>query len=123
MCRMKRSGNIVGYNIQKLRKLAGFTQEELALRSGLSQGFVNHLEHGKKSYTQKSLERIAAALSVPVRRLYDDDAVTATTIKETPAAYPRHRFDKKEFLALLKDLPEHIADYCITPPRPFSSLR
>ncbi|MDI6759174.1 MAG: helix-turn-helix transcriptional regulator, partial [Candidatus Omnitrophota bacterium] len=55
----RRDRNIIGENIRKLRMQAGLTQEELALKSGLSQGYVNQLENGKRNYTQKSLELIA----------------------------------------------------------------
>jgi len=58
---MKRK-NIVGDNIRRLRSEAGITQEEVALRSGLSQGYINQLESGKRRFTQKSLELIAEAI-------------------------------------------------------------
>ena len=56
--------NIVGDNIRRLREKAGLTQEELALKSGLSQGYINQIESGKRRFTQKSLELIADALSI-----------------------------------------------------------
>ncbi|MDP2277243.1 MAG: helix-turn-helix transcriptional regulator, partial [Nitrospirota bacterium] len=59
----RRDRNIIGENIRKLRMQTGLTQEELALKSGLSQGYVNQLENGKRKYTQKSLELIADALA------------------------------------------------------------
>jgi len=35
--------NVVGSSIRKFRLKAGITQEELALMSGLSQGYINQL--------------------------------------------------------------------------------
>ena len=40
--------NIVGDNIRMLRERVRLTQEELALKSGLSQGYINQLESGKE---------------------------------------------------------------------------
>jgi len=50
---MKR-GNTVGNNIRRVRLRRGFTQEQLALESGLSQGYIHQLESGKRRYTQKN---------------------------------------------------------------------
>lgn len=64
-----KSKNIVGENIRKFRLSAGFTQEALANRSGLSQGYINQLENGKRNFTQKSLELIAGELQMDMYRL------------------------------------------------------
>ena len=112
---MRRRRNIVGDNVRKLRMKTSLTQEELALRSGLSQGYINQLEHGKRNYTQKSLEQIAAALFVPLKVFFEEEtAVASVSVSEMPTAYRRKRVDKKEFLAVLKDLPDHIVDHYFT---------
>ena len=67
-----KSKNIVGENIRRFRLSAGFTQEELAHSSGLSQGYINQLENGKRNFTQKSLERIAGELKMDMYRLLMD---------------------------------------------------
>lgn len=108
---MKRK-NIVGDNIRKLRIKAGFTQEELALRSGLSQGYINQLESGKRRFTQKTLELIAEALSTPITELFSEgEASKIPVITKKTESYKKKRPDKREFLHLLKTLPDHIAEH------------
>ncbi|MBI3584152.1 MAG: helix-turn-helix transcriptional regulator [Nitrospinae bacterium] len=104
--------NIVGNNIRKLRINACFTQEELALRSGLSQGYINQLESGKRRFTQKTLELIAEALSIPITELFREGEIPKTpVIAKKNGNYGKKRPDKKEFLCLLKELPDHIAEH------------
>jgi transcriptional regulator with XRE-family HTH domain len=106
--------NIVGENIRKLRLKAGLTQEELALKSGLSQGYINQLESGKRKYTQKSLEMVTDALSVPEAELFAEEAKHAPMVSVKVERYMGRRPDKKEFLALLNELPEHIVEHYLT---------
>lgn len=55
----------IGFRIQFFRKKAGFSQEELAERSGLSYSTISHIE-STSSYTLSmlALHRIAKALEV-----------------------------------------------------------
>lgn len=108
---MKRK-NIVGDNIRRLRLKAGFTQEEVALRSGLSQGYINQIESGKRRFTQKSLDLISDALSVPMIELFrEEEGVHHGEAIYKPVKRYKKRPDKKEFLTLLSELPEHIVDH------------
>jgi len=83
------------------------------LQCGLSQGYINQLENGKRSYTQKSLEVIAEALSIPVIELFRDGTET-----DGGRGRPIHKLKKseykKELAELLKGLPDHIIDHYIT---------
>lgn len=107
--------NIVGDNIRRLRLDAGLTQEELALKCGLSQGYINQLESGKRRFTQKSLDMIADTLSIPLMELFREGEVQhVPAVSEDIKRYRKRRFDKKEFLALLKELPEHITEHYFT---------
>lgn len=110
---MKRR-NVVGDNIRRQRLKAGLTQEELALKSGLSQGYINQLESGKRKYTQKSLDLIADALVIPVAGLFKEEGKQIDAVGEEVAVYKKKRPDKKEFLALLNELPEHIVEHYLT---------
>ncbi|MBU4319946.1 MAG: helix-turn-helix domain-containing protein [Nitrospinae bacterium] len=107
----RRDRNIIGENIRKLRMQTGLTQEELALKSGLSQGYVNQLENGKRKYTQKSLELIADALAIPVAEMFKEEGEQIDVVSKGIAQYKKKRPDKKEFLALLNELPEHIVEH------------
>ena len=101
--------NVVGENIRKIRILSGITQEELALKCNLSQGYINQLEHGKRKYTQKSLELIVEALAVPVIELFSEEKTEH--ISEAVKPYKTRRSDNKVLLSLLDDLPDHIVSH------------
>lgn len=107
---MKRK-NVTGGNIRRLRTEAGLTQEELALRSGLSQGYINQIESGKRKFTQKSLEKISEALSIPIIELFREEEPFFA--KEGDVEYGRKQ-PVNEFIALLKELPPHIAEHYLT---------
>ena len=106
---MKRK-NIVGNNIRTIRTRKGLTQEALALESGLSQGYINQLENGRRLYTQKSLEMIAEALSMPVINFFKDEAEKKD--QEKDLAGKKHY--KKELLSILNGMPDHIIDHYVT---------
>ena len=107
--------NIVGENIRKYRTETGITQEELALRSGLSQGYVNQLEYGKRKYTQKSLELIANALSRPVKEFFNEDGIEKMgRVAEISPKHFRRKSFRKEFMAVLNDLPEAVVEHYLT---------
>ena len=73
----------------KFRLKAGITQEELALRSGLSQGYINQLELGMRNYTQKSLELITVALSAPLIEFFKEGEIEqASNSAENIGIYP-----------------------------------
>ncbi|MBI4379344.1 MAG: helix-turn-helix transcriptional regulator [Nitrospinae bacterium] len=107
--------NIVGNNIRRLRLKAGLTQEDIALESGLSQGYVNQVESGKLRFTQKSLELIADALSVPLSELFrDENYPLLPKVDEQIERYKKRRPSKREFISLLKELPDHIVEHYLT---------
>lgn len=56
-------------NIKELRRGLGWSQEELADRSGLHRTYIGAVERGERNVSLSSLELIAAALSVDVPRL------------------------------------------------------
>ena len=105
--------NVVGSNIRKFRLKAGITQEELALMSELSQGYINQLESGKRNYTQKSLGLIANALSIPIIEFFREDE-EIPLVSEKESSYLKKRSYKKEFIQILNDLPEHIVEHYLT---------
>ncbi len=109
-----KSTSIVGNNIQRLRSMLGLTQEQLALKCGLSQGYINQLESGRRRYTQKSLELIAGALSIPMMELFREEHKNATAATKKNEKSRKKLPDKKEFLALLKKLPDHVVEHYLT---------
>lgn len=61
-------------NIKKYRNLANITSQELADRSGFSHQFIRNLESLKLVLRPRldSLSRIARALDIDIRQLFDD---------------------------------------------------
>ena len=61
---------LVGWNVERLRRAQGMTQEQLAERSGFSQQYISGLENGRRNPTVVTLYEIADALgSTPVELL------------------------------------------------------
>ena len=59
----------VGLNLQRLRRDAGLSQEELAHRSGIHQTYLSGVETGKRNPSILVLDRIAVALNVDIEQL------------------------------------------------------
>lgn len=59
----------LGQVIRRHRTLAGFSQEELAARSGLHRTYISFLERGIKSPTVEALSRLGDALDVRASQL------------------------------------------------------
>jgi transcriptional regulator with XRE-family HTH domain len=58
--------------IRELRKLKGVSQARLAITAGMDPATLNRLEQGKANPNIKTLEKLAAALSVSVSELLED---------------------------------------------------
>jgi transcriptional regulator with XRE-family HTH domain len=58
--------------IRDLREALRLTQEELAKKVGVTQGYIGHLERGlKRNPSLPTLKKLARALGVPTSRLVD----------------------------------------------------
>ena len=66
---VKRRAEHIGKTIQDMRSEKGWTQMELAEKSGLQQSHISRLEAGVHSPSWKTLEKIANALGVEVGHL------------------------------------------------------
>ncbi len=66
--------DIIRHNIKKYRKKAGLTQQKLADKVGVSMNYIAKIESEKmqKSFTIGVLGRIANALEIDIRNLFDD---------------------------------------------------
>lgn len=62
----------VGKRIEELRKKAGYTQNALAERSGLSQSHVRRVELGQSRITVDHLQMICDTLGISLRDFFDD---------------------------------------------------
>jgi len=54
----------VGARIQRFREDKGWKQNDLAKRAGFDQGFISHVESGKRMVSLEGLVRIAKALNL-----------------------------------------------------------
>ena len=61
----------IGWNLRRLRKERGTTQEDFATDSGFDRGYVSGIERGVRNPSAQSLEKIALALEVDVSELFD----------------------------------------------------
>ena len=60
---------LLGEAVRSRRKAAGYSQEKLAEKAGLSTVFVSRLERGVESPTVDNLVKVARALGVRVSEL------------------------------------------------------
>ena len=57
--------------LRRYRKLCGLTQKQLAEKCGLAPGTIQQYELGKRKPKIEQLQKIAAALNIPVEYLFD----------------------------------------------------
>ena len=62
-----------GKRIKTLRKQKHMTQEQLAEASTISVDFLSLIERGKNGPSFEVIERLARALEVPIKDLFDFD--------------------------------------------------
>ena len=54
----------IGFNLMKQRRLKGWTQEQLAEKSGVSRSRISKMENGKENFNIESLFLIAQSLEI-----------------------------------------------------------
>jgi transcriptional regulator with XRE-family HTH domain len=60
----------VARNIRAARKKSGWTTRQLGEVIGKSRGVMSHLEGGRRPWHREDVEKVAAALGIPVETLY-----------------------------------------------------
>ena len=65
---------LLGMAIKTQRASLGISQEELAHRAGLHRTYISDLERGARNPSVESIEKLAAALQIPVAKLFDQAA-------------------------------------------------
>lgn len=65
----------VRFNIKKIRKEKGLTQQELADLSGFSHGYIREIESPKmrSTFSLDAVEKIANGLNINFKYLFDED--------------------------------------------------
>ena len=61
----------VGQKIKELRTTLSLTQEELAFKVGVDRSYMGFVERGEKNPTLATLVKIARALKIPLKDLFD----------------------------------------------------
>jgi transcriptional regulator with XRE-family HTH domain len=89
-------------NLKIARKSMGWTQEELADKSGISKPIIGRYETGASFPSPKSLRKLADTLKIPIKQLLENKSVLeaskdSKSLKEEP-------FNEKEFLKKLKSV-------------------
>jgi transcriptional regulator with XRE-family HTH domain len=69
-----------GRRVRTLRKRRGMTQEQLAEAADISVDFLSLMERGVNAPSFATLERLADALGVPVKELFDFSEMTRESI-------------------------------------------
>ena len=59
-----------GYAVRVRREALGLTQEDLADRAGLHRTYVSDIERGSRNVSLVNIERLAAALALPLSGLF-----------------------------------------------------
>jgi DNA-binding XRE family transcriptional regulator len=60
----------LGKKIQKIRKITGLTQEELAEKVGISRAYMGYIEQGRYSASLEVIEKVARVLKVKMSNLF-----------------------------------------------------
>lgn len=61
---------VFGRRLRELRTARGLSQEALALACDLDRTYIGGVERGERNVSLVNIQRIAAALGVPVRELF-----------------------------------------------------
>ncbi len=59
-------------NLRRLRRERGLTQEALSGSSGLMQSYLSEVEAGKRNISLDAMAAIAAAIVIPLARLFEE---------------------------------------------------
>ncbi len=65
--------SVLGNNIRKIRKDFGWTQADLAEKSGISVPFMTQIELGRKSASLEVVQNIASALNISYTKLFEEN--------------------------------------------------
>ncbi len=72
---------VVGSEIKRLRKIQGWTLEQLASTSGVSAGLLSQVERGQGNPSFNTLVQVAHALGIPVARLVAGEQMTSPVVR------------------------------------------
>jgi transcriptional regulator with XRE-family HTH domain len=80
---------LLAWNLRSLRTDRGLSQERLAADAGVDRAWVSELERGQGNTSIDLLDRIAAALEVPIGDLFREPAPGAEPPQPLPGGRRR----------------------------------
>ena len=81
---------LIGQRIRQLREQKNLSQGDIEKASGLLRCYISRVEHGHTVPSLETLERFAAALDVPLFRLF----YTGEDVPATPNLSPRRSLEE-----------------------------
>ena len=86
------NGNeIVARNLRMLRKIRGLSQTELGKRIEAANTYICEMESGRLNISIKVVERLAKALEVPLKMLFEEDLLALPL-----SAFERYPYSEEE---------------------------
>jgi transcriptional regulator with XRE-family HTH domain len=64
--------NIFGQRVRQLRKEKNLSQEELSFKADLHRTYIGMIERAEKNITLINIEKIAKALNVEIKELFNE---------------------------------------------------
>jgi XRE family aerobic/anaerobic benzoate catabolism transcriptional regulator len=87
----------LGEQVRAARARNGMTRKDLAAESGVSERYLAHLESGRGNISVLLLQKVAAALNLPLGQLFsgvDEQAVELTLIQQFLRRLPQQQLPK-----------------------------
>ena len=93
--------NVISDNIKTLRKKLGWSQEFLAEKTGVSAPYITQIEAGKRTPSLDIVEKLAIALGVEYKNLFEIDASPKNT---NLSNFEKHILETKLISAVSKTI-------------------
>ena len=74
----------IGKRIRNYRNNLGLSQEKLAELSGCHPTYIGQIERGEKNATLESIDKISAALNIPLSKLFEKLSGTEDSQRSIP---------------------------------------
>jgi transcriptional regulator with XRE-family HTH domain len=76
--------SLLAWNLRALRTERDLSQERLALDAGVARAWISELEREQGNTSIDLLDRLAAALGVPIKALFEEPGLNATRPRPLP---------------------------------------
>ena len=85
---MNKNESILGKKILEIREKKGVSQQQLAIKAGLSKALITHIETRKRYPSDKALQKIIEALEISEEEILTEDVKTEFLKKIAQEAKP-----------------------------------